>query len=581
MIEIHIISAKNLPVPTQKERKTKIFCFSSSSCHYFYNSFKNNSDTKNPIWDCKFDVDLFRCSVLTFKLYSSRMLSKDIFLGTVDINIFHFLTNSPGKEILKSPYQLVNCEFPLSSCKSPNAVLNLSFMYSPKIYRFIQVNKISKPLIHVWTTFTPSPPNIENIVEIELLQVCPYKDNNDAFYYYFNKFHPWESIGSSSLSNTILGQTGYTQIHTLYTDRINGKYNFFILKVSNYSGVVTLNFVSEKHGRQKNIKNKMFITPKANNTAIGTIKTIDVVVEPYKKYCCPFYFFYDKKFFSENFEFNSFPLIEAQIQKSDAVLDFSDFINNEAPFHSNIIESTKSHIQNLNGFNFFETFVLPNTEKVSLQKVFQKFNLQFNSKIRIYINGSTTRSNGTSAYTHFWKPDLIIYDKSTSQRCPEVSKLLLKKPNCQSPILFKKDIHGHEWHTFVDLDLNEIGIDITIVFTVHCQSPLESANPPGMIFITHIEGDNETILFRNSIYTDSYNIYYASIFRLEFIEDDWYIISMRNCCNKKKQLDFVLDTLCKSRFMMTQSLNEKINEEFYSDSSHDEEILLEEINFLY
>lgn len=177
MLRIQVINAQNLPIPTAKERKTKIYCYSFSSCHYFYDSFKNNENTKNPVWEETFEVELFRCNRLYFKLFSSRLLSAEIFLGDANIDILTFLNQSPGKEILKAPYGTIRCEFPLENCQYSNSILNLSFTYSPIIYNPIEIKYISKTRIHLWTTYSPPPQNPSiNTVNIELLQVTVYKE---------------------------------------------------------------------------------------------------------------------------------------------------------------------------------------------------------------------------------------------------------------------------------------------------------------------------------------------------------------------------------------------------------------------
>ena len=90
MIHIRVISAENLPVYTKEVRKTRIYCFSSSACRYFYGSFKNKDNTINPKWNGEFDADLLRCSSLSFILFSSRLLSKEVYLGRVDISSMQF-----------------------------------------------------------------------------------------------------------------------------------------------------------------------------------------------------------------------------------------------------------------------------------------------------------------------------------------------------------------------------------------------------------------------------------------------------------------------------------------------------------
>ena len=232
MLRIQVLNAQNLPIPTAKERKTRIYCYSFSSGHYLYDSFKNNENTRNPVWEESFDVELFRCSRLYFKLFSSRLLSEEIFLGDVNIDVLSFLNQKPGSEILKSPYGTIRCEFKLSNCQSSNSVLNLSFTYTPTPYNPIDIKDVSKSRIHLWTTYSPLPTNPSSVINIELLQATVYKNKDKSesdTFLHFSKSHSWEDVGYSSMDNQVLGPTGPTQIRTFYMKRISEKYNFFII----------------------------------------------------------------------------------------------------------------------------------------------------------------------------------------------------------------------------------------------------------------------------------------------------------------------------------------------------------------
>lgn len=578
MIQIQIISADNLPVPTTKERKTKIFCFSASSCNYFYDSFKNKENTRNPKWNSTFNVDLFRCSNLTFKLYSSRLLSRDIYLGEVLIDFSSYLLQSPGNEILKQPYGCIRCEFPITSCNSPNAILSLSFLYIPRFYRPIQFKDVSSPFIHVWSTFTPSIESIENNIEIELFQayVIKEKKNKTGFFYNLNNFHSWESVGYSSSTHTVLGPTGFTPIRTFFLERINNKYNFFIINVSNnYSGIVTLNILAERQGKAFSMDDKKFIMPRNDkNHLIGTVKTVDIKVEPNKKYLVPIYLFYEKKMLKKTFDINQFQQLTTH--NSNSKSDFADQISSEIPFYSGIIEIAQTEINDLKNSNLMKTIVLPQIEKVNIQKVFQDFNLQCHSKIRIYINGSTTVSSGNQRHTNYWTPFFTIFDINTGKKCHEISKRLTKKPLFHFRNFFEKSALPIEWHTYVDLDLDEIGIDKIIVFNIACLSSLESASPPGVVYISHIEGESETLLFRTPIFEETCKTYVTSFMRFEFIEDSWNIIQMRYAFRKKKKFDFYINALFKNNWVIPEFLMNKIEGDSMPDSS-DEEILLDEI----
>lgn len=578
MIRIQVIGAENLPVPTKKERKTKIFCFSKSSCKYFYDSFKNKENTQSPKWNSTFDVDLFRCSVLTFKLYSSRLLSRDIFLGEVIIDFSSYLLQSPGNEILKEPYGNIRCEFPLTSCTSPYSILSLSFQYIPTFYRPIQFKDVSNPFVHVWATFTPSIENIDDNISIDMLQAYVIKEKNSkkGYFYSLNNFHSWESVGYSSSTQTFLGQTGYTPIRTFFLERMNETYNFFIINVlNNYSGVITLNIIAERQGKMESIDGKYFISPRNNKKhLIGTVKTVDVKVEPNKRYLVPIYLFYQRKMLKKTFEINQFQQLTTINQKSND--DFADQICSQIPFHSGIIEVAQSEIEDLNDANLKKALILPENDKVNLQKIFQEFNLRVFSKIRIYINGSTTVSTGQNAHTNYWRPMFTIMDAKTGQKYHEISKKLTKKPLYHFRGIFEKSQLPIEWHTYVDLDLDEIGIDKIVIFKIGCLSTLDSASPPGVVHITHIENDTETLLFTNPIYVDTCLSFFTTFMRLEFIEDSWNITQMRYPFGKIKKMDFVVDALFKNNWVMPDFMMNKLDDDLVPDSS-DEEFLLDEI----
>lgn len=579
MIKVQIISAANLPVPTKKERKTKIVCFSSSSCSYFYDSFKNNENTRNPKWSSSFDVDLFRCSYIHFKIYSSQLLSSDIFLGEVNIDFSKFLNESPGNQILQMPYGNIRCEFPITSCTSPNATLSLSFLFIPKSYRLIKFNDVKKPLIHVWATFTPSLQGIGDNIEIELLQAYADKENKTGYFYSLDNSNSWESVGYSSSSSTFLGPTGFTPIRTFSISRIDGLFNFFIVNVSNYSGVITLNFVAEQKGKKEFFDEKPFFSLKKDKkNSIGTFKTVDIKVESNKKYCVPFYLFIEKKLIKDNFEFmqiQSSAFETQMVSKSDYI----DQICSEIPFQTSIIQMARNKIESFKDINIMKTFVLPLSEKVSLHKVFSQLNIQYKPKIKIYINGSTTITTGNITVVHYWRPLFQIFDKKTGQLCSEIQDQLIKKPFFTFREKFEKSSSRFKWHTSVVLDLDSIGIDKVVIFNIACMSYLCDADPDGIFHITSLADDGkEVLLFRNPIYEDSQKSKCGTFMRFEFIEDSWCVVPMRYCFNKKKKMISANDALFKNNWMLPQSFNEKQDEESSSHSADDLLIYQAELN---
>ena len=251
--------------------------------------------------------------------------------------------------------------------------------------------------------------------------------------------------------------------------------------------------------------------------------------------------------------------------------NYSEKVSSEITFHRSIIELANSAINEFKDVNFRQIFLLPNSEPVSLQRTFHDLNLQYSPNIRIYINGSTSVSDGTNCYINLWNPFFIILDSKTKKRCRDI------KIEINSKKLFQKEVFGNDWHTFVDLNLDQIGNDKIIVFNIQCSSPLESALPTGLIFISHVEGENETLLFRNPIFVDSNNSYYATFFRFEFIENSWHIIPMRNYFEKEDEFTFFINEASNNDWKITKPLLDKINENLMSESSN-EELLLESIN---
>ena len=97
-----MIQAKGLTFPKNKPQKARIDCFSQSSIKYFYGSYKKNEKTQDPKWNINFDIDLFRASTLKFVLYSTKILSKDEYIGQVEIDLQDFFTQETGKQIISN-----------------------------------------------------------------------------------------------------------------------------------------------------------------------------------------------------------------------------------------------------------------------------------------------------------------------------------------------------------------------------------------------------------------------------------------------------------------------------------------------
>lgn len=84
---------------------------------------------------------------------------------------------------------------------------------------------------------------------------------------------------------------------------------------------------------------------------------------------------------------NTFPLIVFNKSSSS-----SSDLSSDIPFEKEIINKAKQTISRLSKVNFKRVLAIPHFDKVSLQKVFADYGCPVNSKMRIYINGSTHRT---------------------------------------------------------------------------------------------------------------------------------------------------------------------------------------------
>lgn len=575
MITIKIIEAKNLPILNNHLRKTIISCFSFSSYRYFYGSFKNKKKTTNPQWNLEFNIDLFRLVDLKFSLSGYRYSKDDFQIGQVEINFINFISSPPGNQIITSmgiPFQL---DFPIASCTSPNALLTLSFTLNQQIYPPIQFNPASyiDTVIHIWTTYLPALENRSNPIEIELLQAFYFQkeksDNLIGIYYNLNKETSWQCIGKSTLKRFFLNQTGLSQVHSLSVSKLSGKYTLFILNVLNYSGKVTLNFIYEKRGKNHVFDNVRYVKPKRKHSKIGVIRTIEINVQPFKKYCVPFFLFYQVNSGSSfSYEFNQFEVDSTKLVFDTSTvpdysnLSYSEKLSSEIQFNSKIIEDMHS-IPHLENVHFLRTNLLPIEESVSLSRLLNDYNLQFqqNSELRIYVGGSTTISTQNGTFHDYWCQGFIVYDKSNGKKCPEMSDLFrtTQFDECNTRFSASYLPTSFKCNFIQSLRLEEIGREKILIYFVFSNLPLSRAYPPGFFLISHLINNKETLLFYNPIVTDVVQSHCALCFRIECIENDWKIIPMKRFFKDKRQMNAFVESIRNSNWTMSDSQTNQPN----------------------
>lgn len=419
----------------------------------------------------------------------------------------------------------------------------------------------SNSYIHIWSTFSPSLSNsFESPIEIELLQAFKIPIQKSflkyGLFYILNKEVSWESVGSSSLSKCVLLPTGPTQLLSLSLPRINGKFNFFILNVTNFTGKVTLNFVYEKNTKNKNFGIKTFVKSAKNKKNIGLIKTIEINVQPNKKFLVPFYLFCEMS--TNSREFN-------EIQSSlMPILDKSKS-NSEIEFRSQIIECVHS-IPKLSNINFLRTLILPIEKRISLQQILHDYNLSTSAlSLRFYVGGSTTIATPNGAFVNYWNQLFIGYDKTTGKKCPEISMFYTSESPSRKPLPIHQSFLPIpvNCNSILTLNLNQFDKNKIFVYCVFSYSCLQCAFPSGFFLISHLENNLETLLFRVPVFSDVNNSKLAVCFRIECVEDVWQIVPMRMYFNTRSDMEFQLDALNSRNWNLNPN-----NENITNNSNH-------------
>ena len=551
MINIKVLEADNIPIFKGKPRKTIISCFSYSSYRFFYGTYKSKDKSNNPQWNFDFNIDLFKLIHLRFFLYGLRSNDNNYFIGSVTFNFIDFISSSPGNQIMQNIGTSIINEFPIKSSKTSDSKLILSFTYIPTIYvqNRLKLSFSINPILHVYTTFSPSLNKVDHPVEIEILQAYTVPDLNNSkkigYYYNINKETPWECVGKSSIDRYILGTTGFSQIQSLSIPRLKGKYTFFVLNVSNFTGKVTLNFVYEKMGETVHFADKCFIKTKKKNQKTVLVNTINVDVVPDKKYFIPYYLYFDN--YSTKYQFNRFlnemetiTLDKSKI-KNYSTLNYSDKISSEIEFNSQIID--KVHlIPSIENVNFLRTNILPNNSEISIPKTLSDYNLPAESYLRFYVGGSTTNVVANTVYVDYWQHNFIAYDKDTGEKCLKFSAMMENQLLKQNPERKPKSYLPSRfiWNSVLNINLNQIEKNQILVYYIHSNSYLQSAFQNGFFMISQYSDHNEVLLFKNPIFSDSWSAHYAICFRIEFIQNEWKIIPMRHYFETQKKMDFDL-----------------------------------------
>lgn len=574
MICIRVIEAQNLPIFNGHSRKIIVTCQSYSSYGFYHGSFKSREKTENPKWNAEFKIELFRLIDLRFSLFGYRTNQNHFYIGEVNIHFNHFTSQPPGNQITNEDGTNVRYEFKVENCQNENASLSLMFSYKPFLYRPIEFKKSSgvNAYIHLWCNYSPSISDSTPKVDIELFQIIKMPVNvkglRIGLAHVLDKSVSWESVGRSSLEKCFKDSTGLTQVHSLALPQISGMFSFFVLNVNDFSGKVSLNIVFEGKTKTKYIDSLLFIQPEEKKQLIGTLKSIDTNVQENKKYLIPFYIYYETNSTKANiFEFNHFGQDMPIFDKSKNTSTFD--------FYSQVIEKARS-IPYLSKMQFLRTSILPNEETVSLSKMLRDYNLQQGSTFRFYVGGSTTFGAASYVLINYWHQYFIAYDKTTGQRCPEISEIYTSETPNNEPLKQSESFLpiSMEWNSILTLNLDQFGKNIVYIFCINCRSDLQTAFPYGFFLISQLTNNNETPLFYNPVFVDGGICTCATFFRIEYLQNEWKIIPMKHYFRKKNVMEFCIDSMHSNNWILPPNIDR--NNEFVKSAfkeSDDEYIM--------
>lgn len=571
MIHIKVLNAENLPLVFGQPTKTKLYFFSLSSMRYMNYVTKCSENTANPTFDADVYVPFYRCRLLSFSIYSSKLLKDDIFIGRVDIDLLQFLSQNSAQNIYIYPFGPIKQRFLIISSQSSNSYLTIEFSFMTAPYQQINFEKIKSDYFHVFTTYSP-PLKInysqisEPPVEIELFQSFPVfqtdedkkKRIQNGVYFTLNKENSWDEVGFSTMKNFVVCPTGISQIQTFNLQSINGKAEVLILNVFDYTGTVTLHFVAEKKGKFESFSDDDYFLSKSSDNKIFEFRKIDVNVEKNKKYIVPLCIIYMYPRIFGGQTLNNFPLFSCQKSDDNYQTQILNEILKISP--SQMVSFQNIEKSNWKSCHFFKTYVIPSSQKVSLSKILNEFQLPPNMKFSIYIGGSAKNFRNNFTFSGYWTPTFLVFDSKSRSRCSELENSLVSEANMRNsnPAVnyFRKQIFGLIWTFCVDFDLDKIDSNKVIILCVKTGSSLDNCFPPGSLTI--VDSNKGNLLFRKQINVSAKNVKFATCLRFQFSEDGWDFVPMFEFFQDELQMTSAVDELYKNNWNVDKSLSKRV-----------------------
>lgn len=339
------------------------------------------------------------------------------------------------------------------------------------------------------------------------------------------------------MKNFVPCPSGITQVHTIQKNLINNKVELFILNVFDYCGKVTLNFVGDENGKYKFFPDgEYFVSKSSSDTEFGRFYKVDIDVERNKKYVVPFFIYYMMPRFFEGKTINNFPILT--VDKSTT--EFS-----EASFEFQLLNELLKINTKWNDCKFFRAIVLPSSQKVSLSKILNEFQLPSNMNLKLYMGGSCKNYQNNVTLSGYWTPTFIVFDSKSGKRCEDIEKSLVSSPNmknCNPAVNYlQKQIYGFVWTFCVDLNLDSIETDKIIILCVKTGAKLENCEPPGSLTI--LDAHHEKLLFRKQITVNNGGSRFGTCLRFQFCEDGWDFVPMFKFFPDIEKMNVYVDSL--------------------------------------
>lgn len=502
---------------------------------------------------------------MSFTLYSSRSLKDDIYIGRVDIDLNKFLTENSIEDVYNLPIGPLKQKFVINPKKNSFLTVEISFISTK--YEPINFDKIKSDIFHVFLTYSP-PLKVkygeisELPVEVELFQSFPVFQTDDdrknkiqkGVYFTLDKENTWDEVGFSTMKKFVPCPTGISQIQTLSLSLINGKAEVFILNVSDYNGTVTLHFVSEKKGKFQSFHDCDYFVPKNSDCEISEFHKIDVVVEKNKKYVVPLCinYIYPRLFGGQTL--NNFP--QFSFEKSD--------VNYQRQILNEILKIVPNKIisgqPNWTNCNFSKTYVIPYSQKVSLSRILNDFQLPPNMNFKAYVGGSAKNYTNNVTFSGYWTPTFIVFDSKSGNRCHELERNLVSESNmrnCNPAVNYlKKQIFGFVWTFCVDLNFDQIESNKVIVFCVKTGATLENCFPPGSLTI--VDANKGNLLLRKQINVNAGKSKCATCLIFQFSEDGWDLIPLFEFFKEEEEMNDFVNELHKNKWNTKESFKKQI-----------------------